>query len=95
MSAYLIANYTITNADAYGAYPPSVAPTLVPFGGELVVADFASETVEGQPAPVSIVARFPSKEAARDWYNSDAYQAVIALRTDNSEGHMIFANGLS
>lgn len=95
MSAYLIANYTITNPDGYAAYPPAVAPTLAPFGGELIVADFDSEAVEGAPSPVSIVVRFPDRQSARDWYNSDAYQAVVGLRVENTEGMLLFAEGLA
>jgi uncharacterized protein (DUF1330 family) len=94
MSAYLIANYSITNPEGYAEYPPAVAPTLEPFGGELVVADFASEVLEGNPAPVSIVVKFPSKDSARQWYQSDAYQAVLGLRTNNTEGHLVFVDGV-
>lgn len=95
MAAYLIANYTITNPEAYAEYPPTVAPTLAPYGGELVIADFASEVIEGSAAPVSIVVRFPDKDSLKAWYHSDAYQAVIGLRTDNTEGSMIFVDGVS
>jgi uncharacterized protein (DUF1330 family) len=95
MAAYLIANYRITNPDAYAAYPPAVAPTLAPFGGELLVADFDSEVVEGEAYPVSIVLRFPSRQAARDWYNSAEYQAVSSLRTDNTEGQLVFVDAFS
>jgi uncharacterized protein (DUF1330 family) len=95
MPAYLIANYTVTNPDGYAEYPPAVAPTLEPFGGELVVADFASEGVEGAPAPVSIVVRFPDRESLKNWYHSDAYQAVIGLRKDNSEGFVAFTDGIA
>ncbi len=94
MSAYLIANYNITGPEGYAEYPTSVAPTLAPFGGELVIADFTSESVEGEPAAVSIVVRFPSKEAARNWYNSEAYCAVRQLRIDNTEGFVLFADGI-
>lgn len=94
MSAYLIANYSITNPEGYAEYPPAVAPTLAPFGGELVIADFESEAIEGSPAAVSVVVRFPDKQSARDWYHSDAYQAVVGLRIDNSEGSVLFADGL-
>ncbi|MEE4280016.1 MAG: DUF1330 domain-containing protein [Halieaceae bacterium] len=94
MPAYLLANYTITNPDGYADYPPSVAPTLEPFGGELVVADFSSEAVEGSPAPVSIVVKFPDRNSARAWYDSEAYQAVIGLRRDNSEGFLAFVDGI-
>jgi uncharacterized protein (DUF1330 family) len=92
MAAYLIANYTVTNPEGYAAYPPAVGPTLAPFGGELVVAEFESEVVEGNPAPSTVVVKFPNKQAARDWYNSDAYQAVINLRKDNTEGFLVFVD---
>ncbi len=95
MSAYLVANYRITNPDGYAAYPPAVAPTLEPFGGELVIADFDSEAIEGQPSPVTIVVKFPSKEAAKAWYQSDEYQAVVNLRTDNTEGFVVFVDGVA
>ena len=95
MSAYLVANYRITNPDGYAAYPPAVAPTLEPFGGELVIADFASEAIEGQPLPVTIAVKFPSKEAAKAWYQSDEYQAVVNLRTDNTEGFVVFVDGVA
>jgi uncharacterized protein (DUF1330 family) len=95
MAAYLIANYRITNPDGYAKYPPAVAPTLAPYGGELLVADFDSEIVEGAASPVSIVLRFPSKQSARDWYNSPEYQAVVGLRTDNTEGQLVFADAIS
>lgn len=95
MAAYLIANYRITNPEAYAAYPPAVAPTLAAFGGELLVADFDSELVEGGAYPVSIILKFPSRDAARAWYDSPEYQAVIGLRTDNTEGLLVFADAFS
>ena len=95
MPAYVIANYTVTDQDGYAKYLAVVAPTLEPFGGELIVADFASEAVEGTPSPTSIVVRFPDKESARGWYHSDAYQAVVGLRHDHSEGMLVFADGIA
>jgi uncharacterized protein (DUF1330 family) len=95
MAAYLIANYRIVNPEGYAAYPPAVAPTLTPYGGELIVADFDSEVVEGAPAPVSIVVRFPDKESARRWYDSDAYRAVLELRTLHTDGWVAFTDGVA
>ncbi len=92
MAAYLIANYRITNPESYGAYPPAVLPTLAAHGAEVLVADYASEVVEGQPASVTIVVKFPSKEAARDWYASPEYREIVGLRTDNSEGFLVLAD---
>ena len=35
--------------------------------------------------------KFPSKEALRAWYDSPEYQEIIHLRTDNTEGFVVFA----
>lgn len=93
MAAYLIANYRITHPEAFAAYPPAVVPTLLAHGAEILVADYDSEAVEGQPSSVTIVIKFPSKEAARIWYASREYQEILHLRTDHSEGFLLFADG--
>jgi uncharacterized protein (DUF1330 family) len=92
MSAYVIANYNITNPEAYKAYPRVVGPTIFNHGGEILVADYNSEQSEAGGADVTIVLRFPSKDKAKEWYNSDEYQEIVALRTENSEGFMNFVD---
>ena len=93
MTTYLIANYTITDPAGYAPYPAAVAPTLAPHGGELLVADFASETLEGEPHAVTVVVKFPTRAAARAWYTSPEYRAVMGLRLDHTEGTAVFADG--
>ena len=93
MAAYLIANYRITNPEAYAAYPPAVAPTLRSHGGQLLVADFDTEIVEGEASRVTIVVKFPDKQSAHNWYDSTEYQEIIQSRTDNTEGFVVFADG--
>jgi uncharacterized protein (DUF1330 family) len=95
MSGYLIANYDITNPDGYNAYVSSVGPTIVAHGGEILVAGPGSEPVEGSPGSVTVVLKFPSKDALRGWYDSAEYQKIINLRTDNTEGHLVFAEQFS
>ena len=92
MTAYLIANYDITNEKGYQSYVASVVPTILGHGGEILVAGPGSEVVEGDPGAITVVLRFPSMEALRGWYGSPEYQKIIALRTDNTEGGMVFAN---
>lgn len=92
MTAYVIANYNITNAEGYQSYVGGVGPTIIGHGGEILVAGPGSEIVEGTPGAVTVILRFPSMEAARGWYDSPEYQEIIALRTDNTEGGMVFAN---
>lgn len=86
MSAYLVSSFTITNQDGYQAYLQKVGKTLMDHGAEVLVADYASEAMEGTPAPVTVVIKFASKEAARGWHESPDYQAIIRHRLDSTEG---------
>ncbi|MEA2332008.1 MAG: hypothetical protein QOH58_2146 [Thermoleophilaceae bacterium] len=86
MSAYLVSSYRVTNPDAFQGYGPAVVPTIMAHGGEIVVADYESEALDGEPAPTTVVIRFESKEAARAWLESPEYEAIKHLRTDNTEG---------
>jgi uncharacterized protein (DUF1330 family) len=92
LSAYVVANYTVTNPEGFEPYVPAVMPTITAAGGEVVVADPESDKPEGEAGHVTIVLRFESKQAARAWYDSAEYAAVKSLRTDNSEGVLTIAN---
>ena len=91
MAAYLVANFEITNPEGYRAYVPGVLPTLEAHGAEILVAEYESEPLEGNPGSATVVLKFESKEALNAWYNSPEYQKVIHLRTDNSEGMVVSA----
>lgn len=86
MTAYVVASFTIADQDAYQSYRAAVVPTFAPHGCEVLAADYASEAVEGAPGKVTVILKFASREAARGWYESPEYQAIVHLRTDNSTG---------
>ncbi|CAN0500184.1 unnamed protein product [Phaeothamnion confervicola] len=92
MSGYIMANFELTDPVGYDGYVPAVIPTLQAHGAEILVADYHSETIEGTPSKVTVVLRFPSKQAARAWYDSPEYQTIVHLRTDNSEGFVVIAD---
>ncbi|HEX3923228.1 MAG TPA: DUF1330 domain-containing protein [Streptosporangiaceae bacterium] len=93
MAGYFVANYTITNQAEYQQYLAAVGPALQAHGAETVVVDRDCELLEGSPGQVTVVLRFASKAAARDWYESPEYQAIRHLRTDNTEGIGVIAEG--
>ena len=93
MAGYFVANYTITNQAEYKEYIAAVGPILEAHGAENIVIDRDSELLEGSPGQVTVVLRFASKAAARAWYESPEYQAIIHLRTDNIEGIGVIAEG--
>ncbi len=93
MSAFMVFNYKITDAEGYAAYVPAAMPTLASSGAEVLVADYESHAEEGSPGHVTIVLRFDSKDAARAWYDSDGYQSIKHLRTANTEGLAVLCEG--
>ena len=84
--AYVVFNYQIADREAYDPYLMQVPDTLEAYGAEIIIADFASEAIEGDAGEVTVVLRFASEEVARNWYQSPEYQAIIGLRTANSTG---------
>ncbi|MGH3196268.1 MAG: DUF1330 domain-containing protein [Streptosporangiaceae bacterium] len=93
MAGYFIANYTITNQAGYKEYIAAVGPILKAHGAENIVVDRDAELVEGSAGQVTVVLRFATKAAARAWYESPEYRAIRHLRTDNTEGIGVIAEG--
>ena len=49
--------------------------------------DVAAETIEGTPpGPHTVIVKFESTEAAKAWYGSPAYQAVVGKRLAATDG---------
>ena len=91
MAGYFVANYTITNQAEYTRYLAAVGPILKAHGAENILIDRDSEPLEGSAGQVTVVLRFASKAAAKAWYESAEYQAILHLRTDNTEGIGVIA----
>ena len=94
MTAYAIAHLRqVDFGPAIIEYLRRIDATLEPFGGRFVVHGATVEVLEGQwPGDIVIIA-FPDLATARAWYASPAYQAILALRTDNSQGDVILVPG--
>ena len=93
MASYLVANYNVTDQEGYDAYVAAVVPTILSHGGKILVAGPGSVGVEGSPGSTTVVLEFPSREALEGWYKSPEYEAIIRLRTDNTDGVVVFADG--
>ncbi|MEM8902167.1 MAG: DUF1330 domain-containing protein [Actinomycetota bacterium] len=96
MSAYLIVNYTVDDAEAYGQYQQGAGPALK-VGSEckVLVLDPASEQVEGEGAGhQTVVLEFESMERAKEIYHSGEYQAVLPTRLGATSKHFaVLVNG--
>ena len=77
-------------------YLQRIDETLAPFGGRFIAHGGTIEHLEGNlPEGAAIILEFPDLASAREWYGSDAYVAIKALRTDNAEGHLFLVDGVS
>ena len=95
MSAYAVAHMRrVTMGPPIVEYLERIDATLAPFGGHFIVHGGDFELLEGGWPGNLIVIEFPDREQARAWYNSDAYQAIVTLRTDNSDSDVIMINGV-
>jgi uncharacterized protein (DUF1330 family) len=54
----------------------------------------AFEVIEGPPAEGVVLIQFPTMDAAKAWYHSDAYQAAVKHRHAGAEYRVIFVEGL-
>jgi len=81
MAAYYILTHTITDIERYGEeYIPQVLPFIAKYNGEVVVASFDAEPLQGNPEKAVVVLRFPSEQVIRDFMNDPEYQPVKEIR---------------
>ena len=96
MAAYFIAQYVVNDPALYAEYQGGAGPTIQAHGAELVSFDVAAETIEGTPpGPQTVVIKFDSVEAAKAWYNSDEYQAVVGKRLQATEGFAVISQTMN
>ena len=89
-AAYLIGHITIKDAGKWDEYRGKVPATLAPWGAELVLRGKRLAVLCGEhDATDTVVIRFPDAGALEGWFQSPAYQALVALRTDAADVALI------
>ncbi len=95
MPAYALAHLSNVDLDAEVArYIETIDETLVPFEGRFLVHGKKPEVIEGEWADWTVIIGFPDAERAHAWYDSPAYQAILPLHTENSDGATIIVEGV-
>lgn len=80
MSAYVVVELTVRNAEAKDRYSAAAGPTLKAHGGEFI-AGGPWTTLTGEPGLANgAIIRFADRDAALSWYISPDYQATFADR---------------
>ncbi len=95
MPVYVVAQGRIENSEMLNEYIGKALPTIQASGGRVLGFDESPDVVEGQVEhPRTVILEFPSREAFRAWYDSDAYQPILPLRLESAPGTLIVVNGV-
>lgn len=95
MAAYAMVELTINDMEKMGPYMEQVGATVDAHGGKYLIRGQAAEILEGNAGehPLKVILEFPDLAAAKGWYDSAEYQAIIKARTDNSVANFLLIDG--
>ena len=95
MAAYVLVDIEVTDSGPYDDYRRQVPPVVEKFGGKYLVRGGNLETVEGDWTPRRLVVlEFPSVEKAKEFYDSEDYQPLKALRLSSTDSKMVLVEGV-
>jgi uncharacterized protein (DUF1330 family) len=100
VSAYLISQVEVLDAEEWENYRTHAARAIARFGGRYIVRGTPAEVIEAdwpaqEPPPQTvIVAEFPNMTALKAWYASPQYAEAFAFRAAAVKRRMIFVAGI-
>jgi uncharacterized protein (DUF1330 family) len=94
MAAFFIFHARVLDEQKFRQYAAQSIVTLAPYPHEILVSADQSELIDGDTAlPRTVVLKFESRRVAKAWYHSPAYQAVLPLRLEATEGYCVLVDG--
>jgi uncharacterized protein (DUF1330 family) len=96
VSVFVIAERVeVLDAAKLQQYLDAVSPTIERHGGRYHVVSESVEVLEGGWRPPALVVfEFSSRERALDWWGSDEYAPLKALRREAAVYNMVLVDGL-
>ncbi|MER7176495.1 DUF1330 domain-containing protein [Streptomyces mesophilus] len=96
MSAYVIARLhkAAKLHPDIAEYIERIPGTFEPYGGRFLVHVTPHEVLEGSWDEDVVMIGFPGVEEARAWWESDAYQEIVPLRSRHLDGDIILVPGV-
>ena len=93
MSSFIIVYGDATDAAGLKEYSAGASPLVGKHGGEFLVKGSPKTLVGGDEHSLAAVIRFPNKEKADAWFNSEEYQAFSKLRDASFKGSFLQLDG--
>ena len=91
---YIYAEIEVTDPAVYEEYRKRVPATIAAFGGRYAVRIGDPQVLEGdRDVKRSVILEFDSRERALEWYDSEQYRDVKALRLRSAKTHVVLYTG--
>ncbi len=91
---YIVAQINIHDRDEYAKYGAGFGEIFQKHNGEGVAFSEAPEVLEGSwDYGRTVVIRFPSKAAAKAWYESPEYQKILQHRLAAATSNLVLIEG--
>lgn len=95
MSAYLVCMVRVDDPERYRQYTAKTPALIQKYGGRFVVRGGPVEAIEGPEfGDRLVIVEFPSKEAAKKFYDSPEYREAMTHRTASAESRFFLAEGV-
>jgi uncharacterized protein (DUF1330 family) len=95
MSAYVIADVTVTDPDQMAKYREWSTKAAAEFGASFIVRGGAITVFEGDWKPTRVVIlQFPDSATAKTWYDSETYVHARKLRENAGVMRMVMVEGV-
>jgi uncharacterized protein (DUF1330 family) len=90
MPAFVIVEIDINDPVKYDEYKRLTPATVSAFGGKFVLRGNPVTVLEGEWKHERLVMlKFPTKEKAESWYNSEGYQHAKSVRKDAANANFL------
>ncbi len=94
MAAYIIVEVDTTDEALMAEYRKHTPGAVAKFGGKFIVRGGTCRTLEGEWTPSRIVVlEFPTFAQAEQFYDSDHYKPILAMRLKAGKSKAILVDG--
>ncbi|MDX1409494.1 MAG: DUF1330 domain-containing protein [Saprospiraceae bacterium] len=91
MATYVIGQIRVKDQQAWQNYAAQVGKVIEQYGGTILFRGRSESVLSGDPdAPDLVVAiRFDNAELAKRWHDSADYQALVPVREQGEDVHLV------
>ena len=94
MTAYVVYEAVITDAEQYERYKAAAAASVAAAGGRYIARGGAVESFEGAAPARVVILEFPDLATATSWYRSEQYTEARTLRERACDARMFVVDGM-